>query len=182
MQTQIAFGHSLRRIGNCGCQKEKLAVEKPLPLTDGVILQIEDDLQDVELLRLALAQSGSPCRVIAVHYARDAIKYLGRIGEYADKEKYPTPTLIVLDLSLPGMTGLEFLAWAKGEPPENIPPIVVLSTSQLELNRQLSEKLGAKAYFVKSPRPEEAADITKKLLLFHAPSSDSGEVRANPKH
>src|SRR5690348_12344458 len=97
----------------------------------GLILQIEDDLQDVELFRLALAQCGSPCKVVSVHYARDAIKYLARLGEYADTVKFPKPTLIVLDLSLPGMTGLEFLAWARGEPPESIPPIVVLSYSQL---------------------------------------------------
>jgi len=142
-------------------------------MTVGVILQIEDNLDDIDLFRLALAQSGSPCKVISVHDARDAIKYLARIGEYADKEKYPKPTLIVLDLSLPGMTGLEFLAWAKGEPPENIPSIVVLSTSQLELNRHLSEKLGAKAYFVKSPNPQEAKEITKNLLLFQPPSSSS---------
>jgi two-component system response regulator len=94
---------------------------------------------------------------------------LARIGEYADTVKFPRPTLIVLDLSLPGMTGLEFLAWANGEPPENIPPIAVLSSSQLELNRQLSEKLGAKAYFVKSPKPGEAAEITRGLMLFNAP-------------
>lgn len=136
-----------------------------------VILQIEDDLEDVELFRLAVAQSGSPCRVVSVSYARDAIKYLGRVGEYADKEKFPTPTLIVLDLSLPGMTGLEFLAWAKGEPPESIPPIVVLSYSEIELNRTISARLGAKAYFVKSPKPEETVEITKKLLLFTAPST-----------
>ena len=141
----------------------------------GVILQIEDDLQDVELFRLALAQSGSPCKVVSVNYARDAIKYLGRIGEYADTVKFPRPTLIVLDLSLPGMTGLEFLAWAKGEPPESIPPIVVLSYSHLELNRHLSERLGAKAYFVKSPNLRESSAMAKELLLFDAPPSSSAQ-------
>ena len=152
-----------------GGQKEKMTDENALPLMSGVILQIEDDLQDVELFRLALAQSGSPCRVISVQYARDAIKYLARLGEYADTVKFPRPTLVVLDLSLPGMTGLEFLAWARGEPPENIPPIVVLSYSQLELNRHLSEKLGAKAYFVKSPNPQESVAMAKSLLLFNTP-------------
>lgn len=149
---------------------KKMTDENAMPPMTGVILQIEDDLQDVELFRLALAQSGSPCKVITVNYARDAIKYLARLGEYADTVKFPKPALIVLDLSLPGMTGLEFLAWAKGEPPETIPPIVVLSYSQLELNRHMSEKLGAKAYFVKSPDPQESVVMAKKLRLFHTPS------------
>lgn len=156
--------------GNHACgQKEKLTDENALPQTNGVVLLIEDDLQDVDLFRLALAQSGSPCKVVSVQYARDAIKYLARLGEYADTVKFPKPTLIVLDLSLPGMTGLEFLAWARGEPPGSIPPIVVLSYSRVELNRHLSERLGAKAYFVKSPNPQESVAMAKSLLLFNTP-------------
>jgi CheY-like chemotaxis protein len=152
-------------------QKEKLTNEQALPRINSVILLIEDNLDDVELFRLALIKGGSPCEVISVQFARDGIKYLARLGEYADKKKFPKPILIVLDLSLPGMTGTEFLIWAKGEPPENIPPIVVLSSSQLELNRHLTERFGAKAYFVKSARPEEVEEITKQLLLFNAPLS-----------
>jgi CheY-like chemotaxis protein len=148
---------------------------KALPLMNGVILLIEDDLNDVELFRLAVAQSGSPCKVVSVQFAKDAIKYLSRIGPYKDEQQYPRPTLIVLDLSLPGMSGLDFLMWAKCEPPDSIPPIVVLSYSELELNRNLTQKLGAKAYFVKSPKPEEAKEITKNLLLFNAPSSSPAE-------
>ncbi len=138
---------------------------------NGVILLIEDDLGDVELFRLAVAQTGSPCKVVSVQFAKDAIKYLCRVGNFKDEQKYPNPTLIVLDLSLPGMSGLDFLTWAKEQPPERIPPIVVLSYSQLELNRNMSQKLGAKAYFLKSPQPEETVEITRKLLLFNAPSS-----------
>lgn len=150
-------------------QKENLGDEKAQSLMNGLILLIEDDLQDVELFRLALAQIGSPARVVSVQFARDAIKYLGRVGEYADEAKFPKPTLIVLDLSLPGMSGFEFLAWAKCEPPGTIPPIVVLSYSTIELNRHLTEKLGAKAYFVKSPGFDESVAMAKDLLLFNAP-------------
>jgi CheY-like chemotaxis protein len=144
--------------------------------TQAVILLIEDNLDDVELFRLAVAHCGSPCKVVSVQFARDAIKYLERFGEYQDESQYPKPTLIVLDLSLPGLSGLDFLTWAKGEPTDNIPPIVVLSSSQLEFNRHLSQKLGAKAYFVKSPRPEEAAHITEELMLFNLPPSGSAEA------
>ncbi len=148
-------------------------INEAMAQTNAVILLIEDSLDDVELFRLAVAQSGTPCRVVSVQFARDAIKYLERFGEYRDENQYPRPTLIVLDLSLPGISGLDFLTWAKGEPPDEIPPIVVLSSSQLELNRNLSQKLGAKAYFVKSPKPEETAKITKELMLFNPPPPDS---------
>jgi len=135
----------------------------------GAILLIEDDSEDVELFRLALTQTGSSCKVVSVQFARDAIKYLARIGEYADEQKYPKLTLIVLDLSLPGMSGFDFLAWARGEPPGTIPPIVVLSYSKIELNHHLTERLGAKGYFVKSPNLHESVAMAKDLLLFNAP-------------
>ena len=114
----------------------------------GVILAIEDDSDDVELLRLALAQGNFPCKLLSVPFARDAIRYLGRVGEYADEARFPRPTLIILDLSLPGMSGTDFLTWARAE--SSIPPIVILTYSHLKENRELAARLGVKAYFVKS--------------------------------
>ena len=140
----------------------------PPPAT-GVILLIEDNEGDIELFRLALAQSGSRCRVVAVNFVRDAIKYLDNHGEFSNKSEFPKPTLIVLDLSLPGISGFDFLAWAKAEPSERVPPIVVLSSSKTELNRGLTQRLGAKAYFVKSLNWHETNAMTKEMLLFNAP-------------
>ena len=153
--------------------------EDKSPAPQPIILLVEDDEEDIELFRLSLAQAGSPCKLIAVQFAKDAIRYLCRFGEYTDEERYPKPSLVVLDLSLPGMSGLDFLMWAKGEPPEKIPPIVVLSYSALELHRHLAAKLGAKAYFVKSPNLEESIALTRNLLLVSAPaprlSTEPGE-------
>lgn len=134
---------------------------------EGVILAIEDDLEDVELLRVALAQKHVSWRVVAVQFAKDAIMYLGRMGEYADERRFPRPTLIVLDLSLPGMSGMEFLTWARHEP--NIPPIVVLTYSKLEENRKLAKKLGAKGYFVKSVDLRDTAAMIETLLVLSTP-------------
>lgn len=124
----------------------------------GVILAIEDDSDDVELLRLALAQGNFPCKLISVPFARDAIRYLGSVGEYADETRFSRPALIVLDLSLPGMSGMDFLTWARAEP--NIPPIVILTYSHLKEDRQLATKLGAKAYFIKS------LDLTDSTVML----------------
>lgn len=144
----------------------------------GVILAIEDELEDVELLRVALAQRNCPWKVVSVQFARDAIKYLTKIGQYTDEIRFPRPTLIVLDLSLPGMGGIEFLTWARHEP--NIPPIVVLTYSNLEENRLLAQKLGAKGYFVKSPDLKETAAMIEALLMLSMPPQappGSGETQ-----
>lgn len=152
----------------CG-QKERLDHENVLTIPQGVILLIEDDSEDIELFRLALAKTNSSFRVVAVQFAKDAINYLLRLGVYQNETLYPKPSLIVLDLSLPGMSGLDFLTWARCESPESMPPIVVLSYSKIELDRHLTQKLGAKAYFVKSPNLEETVAMTKNLLLMNVP-------------
>jgi CheY-like chemotaxis protein len=162
------------------CQKERLDHENAPTIQQSVILLIEDDAEDIELFRLALAQTGSPYRVVAVQFAKDAINYLLRLGVYQDEKLSPKPSLIVLDLSLPGMSGLEFLTWAKCEPPESIPPIVVLSYSKIELDRQVTQKLGAKAYFVKSPNLHETVAMTKNLLLLNVSPSTPTEPNQNP--
>jgi DNA-binding response OmpR family regulator len=142
-------------------------LQKESKTEQGVILAIEDDLEDVELLRVALAQKHVSWRIVSVQFAKDAIMYLGRIGQYADQNRFPRPTLIVLDLSLPGMSGMEFLTWARHEP--NIPPIVVLTYSKLEENRMLAKKLGAKEYFVKSIDLKETAAMIETLLILSTP-------------
>ena len=133
----------------------------------GVILAIEDNPEDVELLRVALAQRNCPWIVVSVPFARDAMMYLGRQGHYTDPGQFPKPNLIVLDLSLPGMSGMEFLSWARHEP--DVPPIVVLTYSKLEENRILAEKLGAKGYFTKSLDLKETAAMIETLLMLSTP-------------
>ncbi len=139
---------------------------KPSP-TRGVILLVEDDSQDVEIMRLAFARSGAPFQLTVVANGRQAVHYLCGIGDYADRIRFPKPLLILLDLSLPVMGGFEFLAWMQGEALEEMPPVVVLSYSRLEQDRKLAQKFGAKGYFVKSPNLEETVALVKSLLLLH---------------
>jgi DNA-binding response OmpR family regulator len=163
----------------CG-QKVELQNENEPIIPHGVILLIEDDEEDAEVFRLALTQVGSPYRLVTVQFAKDAIKYLCRRGEYENENVYPKPSLIVLDLSLPGMSGLDFLTWARCEAPGTVPPVAVLSYSALEQDRQTTHKLGAKAYFVKSPNLDETVAMIKNLLLLNVPPLPPGEANPNP--
>jgi DNA-binding response OmpR family regulator len=146
----------------------------------GVVLAVEDDFEDVELLRLALAQNNCPWTLISVPFARDAIKYLARIGEYADETRFPWPTLIMLDLSLPGMSGMDFLTWARHEP--NLPPIVILTYSKLPEDRALATRLGAKAYFVKSIDLNETTAMIETLLMLSTPAAPPSDEFGNAQN
>lgn len=129
-------------------------------------MAIEDDLQDIEILRLAITQSGVPWKLIVVQFAKDAIWYLGNVRDSADDTLFPKPSLILLDLALPGMSGMEFLTWARGE--TDLPPIVVLSYSRLQTDRSQTQRLGAKGYFLKSADVKETVLMIQELLLLSA--------------
>jgi CheY-like chemotaxis protein len=138
------------------------------------ILLIEDNLEDVELLKIALAKTGLPHTFRSVNFAREAVMYLARIGEYRDEEKFPKPSLVILDLSLPGMSGLDFLIWATGEPRTNIPPVIVMSCSTDETDQYLAKRFGVNEYFVKSIDSKKTVEAIKQILIASPPVTFPG--------
>jgi len=135
--------------------------------TKGTILLVEDNAQDVELIRLAFRTLNCPYNLAAVSDGRAAIHYLSRIGQYSDRTRFPDPCLMLLDLSLPQVGGFEVLAWMQGEPPEIMPPVLVLSYSRFEQDKHLAHKFGAKGYHVKSPDLNETIALIRSLLTFN---------------
>lgn len=122
------------------------------------ILLVEDDLHDVELFMLALSKASSIPDVITVQDGREAIRYLSGEGEFADREKFPMPALVFLDLSLPQVNGFDVLRWIQDQAGKlSLPPIIVLSYSQLERDKKLAQSLGAHTYLVKATDPAETA-------------------------
>jgi len=90
-------------------------------------------------------------------------------------------SLVLTDLKMPGMSGMEFLTWAKQE--TNLPPIVILSYSASQESRDLTEKLGAKGYFVKSPDLKDTAAMIEALLALNQGwiASPNGDECRNPR-
>jgi CheY-like chemotaxis protein len=81
--------------------------------------------------------------------AREAIKYLTGEGKFGDRAAFPRPGAIILDLYLPGMSGLEFLQWLHEHPQYRVVPTIVVTTSDRESDMQKAYNLGAHAYLVK---------------------------------
>ena len=122
-----------------------------------VIVVIEDDENDALLLVRGLRRAG--VRDIAVlSRAEEAVRYMTGEGEYSDRHKHPFPNLILLDLGLPGMSGLQFLAWLREQPLLSATPIIVLSGSPFSQDITQSYALGAKTFFTK---PLDSADLDK---------------------
>jgi CheY-like chemotaxis protein len=75
------------------------------------ILLVEDDQNDILLLQLAFQKAGIKNKVVVVENGEQALDYLCGRGVFGDRERFPIPRLILLDLSLPLVTGLEVLQW-----------------------------------------------------------------------
>ncbi len=114
------------------------------------VLLVEDDLNDIFLVKRAfkVAHIHNPLQVVTDGV--EAIQYLGGEGKYADRQAYPLPKLIVMDIQMPRGTGFEVLEWVKrdGRPLRRI-PIVIVSSSDNPSDINRAYELGANAYMVK---------------------------------
>ncbi len=108
-------------------------------------------------------------------HARSTLVAQWILPEYSQREKYPNPSLTLLDLALPQMSGFEVLSWMQGEPPESMPSVVVLSYSRNEHDKWLARKFGASDYFIKSPNLDDTVTLIKNLLTLNWIPSPPGD-------
>lgn len=127
------------------------------------ILLVEDDDNDVLLIRRAFTQAGLHHPIQVVRDGDAAVAYLSGDGRYADRSAYPMPGLMLLDLKLPRRTGLEVLAWARREDALRRLPIVVLTSSRELADVNRAYELGANSYLVK---PVEFAQLLDMVRVF----------------
>src|SRR4051812_25757417 len=91
------------------------------------ILLVDDDDNDAHLVERALERVKANVGLNRVRNGEEAIAYLQAKGEYADRARFPFPNLIVTDLKMPLMDGLEFLRWVKSHPVCKPLPVIMLS-------------------------------------------------------
>ena len=123
-----------------------------------VVLLVEDNPDDVVMIREAFEQSLTPIQLYVVSNGEQAIKFVRRTDADA-----PRPSLILLDLNLPIRNGLDVLAELKGDTAFLSIPIVVLTTSQAPGDIQQCYSLHANAYIIKPPDFDGYADLIKQV-------------------
>jgi CheY-like chemotaxis protein len=130
------------------------------------VLHIDDDENDVFLLKFAWEQAGLPHRLEAVRSGGEAMAYLQRQGEFADSTRYPLPSLVLLDLRMPRMNGLEVLEWLRSQPQWQSLVVIALTASAYPDDIARACKLGANAYVQKPGTHDELMGFLRALQSF----------------
>ena len=113
------------------------------------ILLVEDNRMDVELTLDAFKEARLLNTIYVSPNGQDALDYLLGRGKYADRNTYPIPNLVLLDLKLPGVDGFEVLRQVKSTPILKRLPVIILTSSKEEGDRALTYDIGANSYIVK---------------------------------
>ena len=133
----------------------------------GRILMVEDDPKDVELTLTALEEYNLANEVIVTRDGEQALDYLHCRGEYKTRSS-GNPAVMLLDLKLPKVDGLEVLKQIKSDGELRMIPVVVLTSSKEEKDMVASYKLGVNAYVVKPVDFHEFVNAIKELGVFWA--------------
>ena len=131
----------------------------------GKILLVEDDPYDVELTLSALAENHLANEVVVVRDGAEALDYLYRRGAYQSRAA-GNPVVMLLDLKLPKVDGLEVLERIKTDPNLKATPVVMLTSSREEQDLARSYNLGTNAYVVKPVDFNDFVEAIRKLGLF----------------
>ena len=146
----------------------------------GRILMVEDDPKDVELTLEALAEYNLANEVVVLGDGAEALDYLYCRGNFAGRTS-ENPAVLLLDLKLPKVDGLEVLQQLKSDQKLRMIPVVVLTSSREERDMVASYKLGVNAYVVKPVDFHEFVNAIKELGVFWAVINEPppGSIRKN---
>src|ERR1700722_1829821 len=133
----------------------------------GRILMVEDDPKDVELTLTALEDYNLANEVVVAHDGEEALDYLYCRGKFAGRSS-DNPAVMLLDIKLPKVDGLEVLHQVKSDEKLRMIPIVVLTSSHEETDMVTSYKLGVNAYVVKPVEFHQFVNAIKELGIFWA--------------
>jgi len=138
------------------------------------ILHVDDDSNDLVLFQHACQKADLRCNLQNVEDGDQAINYLRGAEEFADRERYPLPTLVLLDLKMPRLNGFDVLTWLRSNEQLRSTPVVVLSSSNHDADVKRAYDLGASSYLVKPVGFDSLVEIAKSLSQYW------GTLNVNP--
>ena len=134
-------------------------------MTTKTLLLVEDDDNDVFFFKMAMTKAGARFPLQVATDGQQAIDYLAGTGKFGNREAFPLPGLVLLDLKLPFVMGLDVLKWIRQQP-GLAPIVVILSSSEEENDVAAAYQLGANAYLVKPAESSKLVDLVRSLSSF----------------
>ncbi|HUS36395.1 MAG TPA: response regulator [Verrucomicrobiae bacterium] len=135
-------------------------------MTQNVLLHVEDDPNDVLLLQRAFRKANAPLTIHSVSDGDKAVAYLSGADEFADRDKYPLPNMVLLDLKMPRKSGLEVLAWIRAEQKLRRLVVIIFTSSKHDEDVNKAYDLGANSYLVKPVGFDMLVDLCKMLQQY----------------
>jgi CheY-like chemotaxis protein len=132
-------------------------------MTNSLIVLVEDNEDDVFFMRRAMKGAGITGPVQVLSDGQQASDYLTASGNYTDRNQFPMPKLVFLDLKLPYCTGFEVLEAMQRQGTLGSTQVVILTSSPEERDRRRASELGAFAYLVKPPTPAMLKELLESL-------------------
>lgn len=144
------------------------------------ILLVEDNPNDLELSLTALARTGLANEIIVARDGEEAFNYLFYKGQYSDR-KHENPAVVLLDIKLPKIDGLELLGYIRKEPSLQHLPVVLLTSSREEQDVLRGYRLGSNAYVVKPVAFPEFIKAIQDLGVFWAVVNEPPPIASREK-
>src|ERR1051325_3844493 len=152
------------------------------PMAQTTFLLVEDDPDDVVLVKRCFKIVPVETRLSHVSDGIEATRYLEGEGSYADRRKYPIPDVILLDLKMPRFSGFDFLAWLRSKTSAGYPliPVVVLSSSGLPADVMKAYSLGVNSFLVKPVSWRDFKERITTIVVYWSHAQTPGLAIAGP--
>lgn len=141
-----------------------------------IVLYAEDDANDAFFMEVAFEDLKRADTLRIVRNGKKAVEYLTATGEFADRATFPLPDLLLLDVKMPAMSGLEVLAWVRTRPEFKALPVVIFSSSTQDSDIEFCRTHGANAYLVKPSNADNLAALVKKIDVALTEKTDAAGV------
>jgi CheY-like chemotaxis protein len=145
-------------------------------MTTNTVLLVEDNPSDVFIVRRTFQKLELESSVQVVSDGDQAIAYLSGTGKYSDREQFPLPAVVLLDLKLPRRFGLEVLEWLKAQPILCRLPVVVLTSSKQPSDINQAYDRGANSNVFKNVNPSDTEDLGRLLHQYWVNCNRRAEI------
>ena len=165
----------LQRVDTAASENRTAMPERAL------ILIVDDSEDDITVVRKALQKASIANPLYAVKSGEEAIQYFKGEGRYSNRDEYPLPDLLLLDLKMPGIDGFEVLRWIRQQPTLSATRVVVLTGSDHIRDVNQAYQLGANSFMVKPEDFENYLEIGKTLEKYWLRQSKAPQTSREPR-